>query len=304
MTTALFKDGFPSAHRTTRQRIEGSIDLRRLFSAIDADPALIGAGVVYIDEDFNVLKLREFQAVCRVQPITVVLREAPRAVGPVEFKRMLEHEPRESRLVAEAAKTAITCAGAVLSWIVVTSGVALMPFTAGTSAVLTFVGKAAAVAGTVQCIAGVIRTGSEAAFPEANDYLDDETWYQAATVVLDGIALLGVATSALVTTKVITTTTRVTGKNTRQILKGLTRQERTKLNNELLRIRDPRLTPKLIKLEKAAGRVAKRISSTRMQQATAVHILDTVAASLSFTSSAISGNIRTLALGIYEEVSQ
>ena len=304
MTTALFKDGFPSAHRTTRQRIEGSIDLRRLFSAIDADPALIGAGVGYIDEDFNVLKLREFQAVCRVQPITVVLREAPRAVGPVEFKRMLEHEPRESRLVAEAAKTAITCAGAVLSWIVVTSGVALMPFTAGTSAVLTFVGKAAAVAGTVQCIAGVIRTGSEAAFPEANDYLDDEAWYQAATVVLDGIALLGVATSALVTMKVITTTTKVTGKNTRQILKGLTRQERTKLNNELLRIRDPRLTPKLIKLEKAAGRVAKRISSTRMQQATAVHILDTVAASLSFTSSAISGNIRTLALGIYEEVSQ
>lgn len=64
MTTALFKDGFPSAHRNTRQRIESRIDLRRLFSAIDADPALIGAGVVYIDEDFNVLTLREFQAVC------------------------------------------------------------------------------------------------------------------------------------------------------------------------------------------------------------------------------------------------
>ena len=77
MTTALFKDGFPSAHRNTRQRIEGRIDLRRLFSAIDADPALIGAGVVYIDEDFNVLTLREFQAVCSVQVKKVVLREAP-----------------------------------------------------------------------------------------------------------------------------------------------------------------------------------------------------------------------------------
>ena len=31
MTAALFKDGFPSAHRTTRQRIESSIDLQRLF---------------------------------------------------------------------------------------------------------------------------------------------------------------------------------------------------------------------------------------------------------------------------------
>ncbi|AZF16859.1 hypothetical protein C4J92_3382 [Pseudomonas sp. R3-18-08] len=38
MTASLFKDGFPS----TRQRIERSIDLRRLFFAIDSDPALIG----------------------------------------------------------------------------------------------------------------------------------------------------------------------------------------------------------------------------------------------------------------------
>lgn len=44
MTVALFRDGFPSAHRTTRQRIESSIDLQRLFLAIDADPALIGTG--------------------------------------------------------------------------------------------------------------------------------------------------------------------------------------------------------------------------------------------------------------------
>ena len=66
MTASLLKDGFPSAHRTTRQRIESSIDLRRLFFAIDTDPGLIGAGVVYIDEAFNVVILREFQAVCSV----------------------------------------------------------------------------------------------------------------------------------------------------------------------------------------------------------------------------------------------
>lgn len=304
MTASLLKDGFPSAHRTTRQRIESSIDLHRLFFAIDADPELIGAGVVYIDADFNVVTLREFQAVCSVQPKKVVLREAPRAVGPAEFKRMLEHEPRESRLVAEAVNTAVTCAGALLSWVMVTSGVALMPFTAGTSAVISFIGKAAAVAGTVQCIAGVIRTGSEAAFPELNDYLDSEPWYQDATVVLDSVALLGVATSMLVTVKAVNTATRVSGKSVRQVLKGLTRQERAKLNNELLRIRDPRLTPKLLKLEKSASRVAKRISATQMQHATATHIMDVLAASLSFTSSATSGNVRTLAMGIYEELSQ
>ncbi|MBA1296166.1 NAD synthetase [Pseudomonas lurida] len=304
MTTALLKDGFPSAHHTTRQRIENSIDLRRLFFAIDSDPVLIGAGVVYIDEDFNVVTLREFRAMCSVQPIKVVLREAPRYVGPVEFKRMLEHEPRESRLVSEALNTAVTCAGAILSWVVISSGFALMPFTAGTSAVISFVGQAAAVAGTAQCIAGVLRTGSEAAFPEFNDYLDSASWYQDATVVLDGVALLGVSTSMLVTVKAITTTTSVSGKSVRQALKGLTRQERTKLNDELLSIRDPRLTPKLLKLEKAKGRLPKRISAAKMQHATATHIMDVLAATLSFTSSATNGNVRTLAIGIYEELSQ
>lgn len=302
MTASLLKDGFPSAHRTTRQRIESSIDLRKLFFAIDSDPALIGAGVVYIDDMLNVVVLREFQAICSVRPIKVVLREAPKYVGPVEFKRMLEHEPRESEWVAEALGTAVTCTGAILSWAVVTSGVMLMPFTAGTSAVITFIGKAAAAAGTVQCIAGVLRTASEAAFPEFNDYLDSEPWYQDATAVLDGLALLGITTSMLVTVKAIITTTQVTGKSIRQVLKGLTRQERAKLNDELLKIRDPRLTSRLLKLEKANGKLSKRISAAAMQHATATHIMDALAASLSFTSSATNGNLKTLAVGVYEEV--
>ena len=32
-----------------RQRVESSIDVRRLFAAIDADPAIVGAWVVYLD---------------------------------------------------------------------------------------------------------------------------------------------------------------------------------------------------------------------------------------------------------------
>ena len=304
MTASLLKDGFPSAHRTTRQRVESSIDLRKVFFAIDADPALIGAGVVYIDEVFNVVVLREFQAICSVRPIKVVLREAPRYVGPMEFMRMLEHEPRESKLMVEALSTTATCIGAVLSWVVIGSGVMFMPFTGGASAVISFVGKAAAVASTIQCFSGVVRTFSEAYNPQFNDELDNNAWYDAAMTVLDGVALLGVTSSALVTVKAANTATRVTGKNLRQVLSGLSRQERAKLNNELLRIRDPRLTTQLLKLEQAAGRASKRISATEMKQATANHIRDTLAATLGFTSSAMNGNVKTLAIGLYEEVTE
>ncbi|WP_455825937.1 NAD synthetase [Pseudomonas graminis] len=304
MTTALLKDGFPSAHRTTRQRIESSIDLRRLFFAIDADPALIGAGVVYIDGDFNVVVLREFQAICRVQPIKVVLREAPRSVGAVEFRRMLEHEPRESRLVGEALGTAVTCAGAILSWIVVTSGVMLMPFTTGTSAVITFIGQAALAASITQCAIGLGRTSVEAFAPQYLDHLDNDAWYQAVESTLEAVALLGVATSVLTTIKTINTATRVTAKPLRQVLKGLNRQERAKLNDELLRLQDPRLTPKLLKVKQANKVLPKWISATEMQLATVNHIRDALAATLGFASSSLPGNIKTLAIGIYEETNQ
>lgn len=304
MTASLLKDGFPSAHRTTRQRIESSIDLRRLFFAIDTDPGLIGAGVVYIDEAFNVVILREFQAVCSVVPKKLVLREAPRYVGPAEFKRMLEHEPRESRLVAQALGTAVTCAGAILSWIVVTSGVMLLPFTAGTSAVITFIGQAALAASVTQCIVGLGRTGAEAFAPQLLDQLDSEAWYQAVDATLNAIALLGVATSALTTIKTVNTATRVTGKPLRQVLKGLNRQERARLNDELLKLRDPRLTSKLLKVRQATGVLPKRISATEMQLATVNHIRDAMAATLGFASNSIPGKIKTLAIGVYEEASQ
>lgn len=294
MTSSPLRDGFPSAHRITRQQIEGSVDLRRLFFAIDADPQLIGAGVVYIDAQFNVVTLREFQPICSVLPKKLVLREAPRHVGPSEFKRMLEHEPRQSELTALALNTAMTCAGALLSWAVITSGFILMPFTAGTSAVISFLGQAAAVASTTQCIAGALRTGIEAYAPTLNDVLDSEAWYQAVMNILDGIAVLGIAASAL--------TTKATGKTLRQALRGLTRQERIKLNNELLKIQDPRLTPKLLKLKQATGSLPKRISATEIQAPTASHIRDAMAATLGLGSSAMSGNINTLAIGIYEEV--
>ena len=302
MTASVLKDGFPSAHRTTRQRIESRMDLRRLFFAIDADPALIGAGVVYIDEVFNVVVLREFRAICSVRPIKVVLREAPRYVGPTEFMRMLEHEPRESEVVAEALGTAVTCAGAILSWIVVTSGVMLMPFTAGTSALITFMGQAALVASITQCIVGLGRTGAEAIAPHYLDQLDNEAWYQAVDAMLNAIAVLGVATSALTTIRAVHTATSVTGKPLRQVLKGLNRQERARLNDELLRLRDPRLTLKLLKVKQANGVLPKRISATEMQLSTANHIRDAVAATLGFASSSMPEKIKTWAIGLYEEV--
>lgn len=59
MSSIQLRDGFSVARSNARDRIESAIDLKQLFRAIDADPAIVGAGVVYIDSDFNVVTLRE-----------------------------------------------------------------------------------------------------------------------------------------------------------------------------------------------------------------------------------------------------
>ncbi len=90
MTSSALKDGFPAAYRTTRKRIEGSIDLGRLFAAIDADPAIAGAGGVYLDDQLWPVTLRELQPVCSLLPKRVILREAPRYMARLDLIRELQ----------------------------------------------------------------------------------------------------------------------------------------------------------------------------------------------------------------------
>ncbi|WP_455918125.1 hypothetical protein [Pseudomonas cerasi] len=98
------------------------MDLRRLFAAIDADPAIAGAGVVYLDSQLWPVTLREFQPICSVLPKRVILREMPASMARLDYVRRLEHEPRESQLVFEAINASLSCGAAVLGWLVVLSG--------------------------------------------------------------------------------------------------------------------------------------------------------------------------------------
>ena len=63
-----------------RQRIESEVDLPRLFAIIDADPGIVGAGVVYIVADFNVITLREFKPIRSIKPKRIILCEAQKYI--------------------------------------------------------------------------------------------------------------------------------------------------------------------------------------------------------------------------------
>ena len=287
-----------------RQRIECQINLPRLFAAIDADPAIVGAGVVSIDADFNVVTLREFKPICSIAPKRLILREAQKYIAPAQFAQQVQDSPRESRLVGEAINTTLSCAGAAIGWIVVLRGSVAVPFTAGASTVVAALGYTAAAASSVQCFASGYRAVNEVRNPAKNDQLDSEECYQYTMIVLDAASLVGVGASSLATLKLVRLNKATTGNSVREVLRGLNRQERAKLTKGLLSINDPRLRSKMIKLKPLSGELPKRFTPTEVKHATVTQIKDTVGAAIGFTGSAVSGNVRTLAIGLYEEVEQ
>ncbi|MCF5689580.1 NAD synthetase [Pseudomonas sp. PA-1-3F] len=306
MGNSLFNIGTDSnrSQFMARQRIESLINLPRLFAAIDADPAIVGAGVVYIDADFNVVTLREFQPICSIAPKRLILREAQKYIAPTQFAQQVQDNPRESRLVGEAVNTTLSCAGAVIGWIVVLSGSVAVPFSAGASSVVVALGYTAAAASSVQCFASGYRTVNEIRNPARNDQLDSEEWYQYTMIALDAASLVGVGSSALATVKLVRLNKASTGKSVREVLRGLNRQERAKLTKELLSINDPRLTSKMIKLKQLSGELPKRFTPTEVKHVTVTQIKDALGAAIGFTGSAVSGNVRTIAIGLYEEAEQ
>ncbi|WLH90965.1 NAD synthetase [Pseudomonas sp. FP453] len=304
MTSSVLKDGFPSAHLTTRQWVESSIDLRKLFAAIDGDPAIVGAGVVYLDAQLRVIVLREFQPICSVVPKKVILREAPSYVGRVEFARRLVNEPREADVTFEAVNAGFACGSAVISWFVIMGGAALSPFTFGATGVVAAIGYSSAIASSVQCVIGARRTYNEMTDPARNDALDSEQWYQAVTAGLDTVSLLGAGNTAMSTVRFVSMLKKTTGRNTHQVLKGLNRQERSKLTRELLSINHPEISRKMIRLRQAAGELPKRYTVAEIKRGTIVQVVDALGAISSIAGSVRSGNMRTIAVGLYEEASQ
>lgn len=120
--------------------------------------------------------------------------------------------------------------------------------------------------------------------------------------VLDFITLAGASVSIVGTGILKRVMLKTTGKSIRLGVKGLSRQERYQLTTELLSIRHPELSLKMIKLERIAKRLPKRFTPIEVKSSLQVQIKDLWAGRLAVVGSIISGNLNPMALGIYEEV--
>ncbi|WP_306167687.1 NAD synthetase [Pseudomonas sp. PB100] len=299
------RSGVPDAHTTTRQRLTSLLDLPKLYRTIDADPAIVGAGVVHIGSDYQVTVLREFVPLCSIKPKRVILREvAGPAMTADQYAELAASSPRESQLWREASGVASSCGGAVIGYIVAKSGIAAVPFSAGASLALSYVAYSAATASALQCVNSSWRVSNELTNPAKNDYYDSLSWYQAMTVALDGISLVGAGTTTFATVKSVMAIKRATGRNSTDILRLMSRQERAKLTTEVLRLQNPRHPREMIRLKQLAGQLPKRYSNLQLRLGILTQIKDQIGATLAVGGSIYSGNINHIVIGLYEEFSE
>ncbi|EGU61837.1 hypothetical protein VINI7043_28485 [Vibrio nigripulchritudo ATCC 27043] len=283
-------------------KLDYTLNKKKLFKEIDRIPETSGAGVVYIDSNFTVVELRKFQSTCRINPINIILREPPKQITPQQFATQIKSSNRESKLVGEAVGAGLSCVSAVIGWVVVVGSSAAIPITGGTSAAVTYLGYAAAVASTAQCAVGGGRFIAEMTNPKGLDWLDSQEWYQNTAQALDLVSLGGVAASGALTIKMVANLRSTTSKSTMEVLKGLNRQERARLTREISRQNLNNVSNKAYKQLLKAGLVKRRHSNMEITKAIRLQLKDAIGASISFTGSASSGTVNALAIGVYEEL--
>lgn len=288
-----------------KRRLAVEIDQKALFKKIDDIFHLTGAGVIYIDSNSTVVELRKFEPVCQISPIKVVLREPPRQMSQQEFASHLkgsQSDIRESKLVDEVSGSVLSCGAAVLGWLVIFGSSAAIPVSGGISLAVSYFATAATMASTLQCFSSLNRVNNEIKAPSRNDALDSQEWYSATIVALDVISLAGATAAGAATLKGLKLLKASSLQNSKVLLKKLSRTERKRLTQDIIRLNHPGVSNLTLKRLINAGGYPKRYTGTQISSAMTLQLIDAVGATMSFAGSALSGTVNSLAIGVYEEV--
>jgi hypothetical protein len=196
-------------------------------------------------------------------------------------------------LATEIGSTAISCGAAILTVVLAAGAGMAIPLTAGSSGAVAAVIVAGGVAKGIQCANGLGRLSLIAM--NHNDYvawMDSQEWYTATNTALDAISLAGAAAglkSAVLTYRLLN---RSTSESLLSLLQKMSRSDRTRLTEEIIRIRNPGISNSGVKAAMKAGVYPKRYPSEALQLLLQRELLNAISNSSAFVGSAVSGTIR------------
>lgn len=287
-------DARPSKAVNDLVRLPGNFDSATFLRRIDDNDRLHGARVVLYD-GFRMHVLRAGPPLCRADLFTVVVKPN---IGDATLTSAPAAEARESRFYSELAGGVLGCGAAVVGWVVVAASGAAAPVSGGSSTFITTLAWGASVASSVQCANSAYRVYNEVTDPAENDWLDSQHWYQYTSTTLDVVSLAGAGAAGAATIKMALRLHRTTGKTMTEVLKGLSRQERRRIAEEVIRIENPGISNSMVKTMLRAGKYPKRFTQLQVSEAVRLQLKDALGASLSFTGSAMGGVVKGWTVGL------
>lgn len=238
-------------------------------------------------------EIRPHPPICQPNYLSVVIR----AVRPEDTAKISHPTPNarqeNSRFYGELMSASLSCGAAVLSWVVFGGSSAVVPLTGGASTALSVLTFGAATASSAQCSVSVFRLWHETSFgdPETNRWLDSQEWYVHTSTALDVLSVAGATAAAGITLK-MALQLRKSGTPINQVLKGLTRQQRKALTEDIIRVNNPGISNRALKALVASGTYPKRFGKAELSNTVRLQLKDAIGATLSLAGSATSGVIR------------
>jgi hypothetical protein len=209
---------------------------------------------------------------------------------------------QEPSLTIELVGAGLNCAGAVLAWGALGGEALAVGVTGGASVGLMLITWSAALSTSIQCGVSLVRSVDVGLHKgQWTHWLDSQEYYNWAAYALDAVSLVGVAASTSAALRAARAIRNAIGRSSLQILKQMTRAERKRLAEELIRLEYPGIsnagTKELIRM----GRFPARLQAAEVSERLFTQLKDAVSAGLSFASSSASGGIHYLFVHIYQE---
>lgn len=271
------------------------IDFAALANRLDCTRDFSQVGIIYSDgrEQWLVRPSRRYASPNRSSVSHVVITKVPTVIPQTAAKTLTDTLSKPS-LATEITSTAFSCGAAVATVVLALGAAAAVPITAGASGIVAGVITAGGVATGLQCFVGAARL-----FLIANDkeetltWFDSQEWYTATITALDIISLAGAGAglkSTIETYKLMKATT--SSGNLINWLKSLSRSERRRITEEIIRSQNPGISNAGIKAVMKAGIYPKRYPAEALQKSLQRELSSAFVNSSAFVGSALTGTIK------------
>lgn len=272
-------------------------ELHDFYLQLDQIDELAGSGVAYIGDGQCIL-LRTPRHSSGLKTYVIVKEEELDEDDDVPSA----NDVTPPNLGVELVGLGLNCGGAVLSWAALGGEVSAATVTGGATLTLTLITWSAAIATTAQCANSIIRSVDVAVHHgQWTRWLDSQDYYIWAGDVLDGISIVGATAAGAATVKTVLALRRATGRELGSILKQLSRAERKRLTQEIIRMQMPNISNSAMKDLIRAGQFPARFTASQISDALFAQLRDAISATMAFGSSAVSGDVKLLYVDIFQE---